>query len=62
MKVCKSPHNKSVILCLDNLTYTKHADVYSGCKRWGARVIYTFLGRTELIRLVKEIAQGTVGL
>jgi hypothetical protein len=49
-----------VLNCLDNETYAKYANVYSGCKRWGVRGIYTFLGGTGLWGLVKEFAQGTI--
>ena len=60
MQITKSPHNRYILSCLDNETYVKYATVYSGCKRWGVRGIYTFLGGTGLIGIAKELAQGTV--
>ena len=60
MQVTKPLHNRYVLHCLDNATYAKYANVYSGCKRWGVRGIYTFLGGTGLWGVAKEIGQGTV--
>jgi hypothetical protein len=60
MQITKPPHNRYALNCLDNETYVKYADVYSGCKRWGVRGIYAFLGTTNLWGVAKEIAQGTV--
>ena len=60
MQVVKPPHNHYVFSCLDDETYIKYADVYSGCKRWGVRGIYTFLGGTNLFGVVKEISKGTI--
>ena len=60
MQVVKPPHNRYILSCLDEDTYTKYADVYSGCKRWGVRGIYTFLGGTSLFGVVKEVAKGTI--
>ena len=60
MQVVKPPHNRYILSCLDEDTYTKYADVYSGCKRWGVRGIYTFLGGTGLFGVVKEVAKGTI--
>ena len=60
MQIVKPPHNRYILSCLDEDTYTKYADVYSGCKRWGVRGIYTFLGGTGLFGVVKEVAKGTV--
>lgn len=48
MQITNPPHNLYVLSCLDNATYVKYANVYSGCKRWGVRRIYTFLGGTGL--------------
>ena len=41
-------------------TYVKYATVYSGCKRWGVRGIYTFLGGTGLWGVARDFTQGTV--
>ena len=60
MQISKPGHNKYALSCLDNATYVKYANVYSGCKRWGVRGIYTFLGGTGLWGVVKEVAQGNV--
>jgi hypothetical protein len=60
MQITKPPHNKYALNCLDNATYVKYANVYSGCKRWGIRGIYAFLGGTGLWGVVKEVAQGSV--
>jgi hypothetical protein len=59
MQIVKSPHNRYVLCGLDNATYVHYVDVYSGCKRWGVRGIYTFLCGTGLWGVVKEVAQGT---
>ena len=60
MQISKPPHTKYALYCLDDEIYIKYANVYSGCKRWGVRGIYTFLGGTGLWGVVKEISQGTV--
>jgi len=60
MQICKPPHNRYALCRLDNETYVKHATAYSGCKRWGVRGIYTFLGGTGLFGVAKEITQGTI--
>ena len=60
MQIIKPPHNRYVLSCLDNETYVKYSTVYSGCKRWGVRGIYTFLGGTGLWGVAKEVAQGSV--
>jgi hypothetical protein len=60
MKITKPPHNRYALHCLDECTYTKYANVYSGCKRWGVRGIYTFLGGTGLWGIVREAAKRTV--
>ena len=60
MQITKPPHNRYVLSCLDNETYVKYSTVYSSCKRWGVRGIYTFLGGTGLWGVVKEVAQGSV--
>ena len=60
MQIIKPPHNRYALRCLDNETYVKYATVYSGCKRWGVRGIYTFLGGTGLWGVVKEVAKGSV--
>ena len=60
MQITKPPHNRYALNYLDNATYVKYANVYSGCKRWGVRGIYTFLCGTELWGVVKEVAEGTV--
>jgi len=59
MQITKPPHNRYILNCLDNETYVKYSTVYSGCKRWGVRGIYTFLGGTGLWGVAKEVAQGT---
>ena len=60
MQISKPPHNRYVLSCLNNETYVKYSSVYSGCKRWGVRGIYIFLGGTELWGVAKEALQGTV--
>lgn len=60
MKITKPLHNGYALSCLDNATYVKYATVYSGCKRWGVRGIYTFLGGTRLGGVAKEVAQGSI--
>ena len=60
MQITKPPHNRYILSCLDNETYVKYSTVYSGCKRWGVRGIYTFLGGTELWGVAKGVAQGSV--
>lgn len=60
MQICKPPHNRYALSCLDNETYVKYANAYSGCKRWGVRGIYIFLGGTGLWGVAKEVAQGSV--
>ena len=60
MQITKPPHNRYILNCLDNETYVKYSTVYSGCKRWGVRGIYTFLGGTKLWSVAKEVAQGSV--
>jgi len=60
MQITKPPHKRYVLYCLDNETYVKYANTYLGCKRWGVRGIYTFLGGTRLWGVAKEVAQGTV--
>ena len=60
MQITKPPHNRYALNCLDNATYVKYVTVYSGCKRWGVRGIYTFLGGTGLWGVAKEVAQGSV--
>ena len=60
MQITKPLHNRYALSCLNNATYVKYADVYSGCKRWGVRGIYTFLGGTGLWGVAKEVAKGSV--
>lgn len=60
MQIVKPPHNRYALFCLDEDSYIRYANVYSGCKRWGVRGIYAFLGGTGLLGVVKELAQGTV--
>ena len=60
MQITKPPHNRYALNCLDNATYVKYANVYSSCKCWGIRAIYTFLGVTGLWDVAKEVAQGSV--
>jgi len=60
MQITKPPHKRYALYCLDNETYVKYANTYSGCKRWGVRGIYTFLSGTGLWGVAKEVAQGTV--
>ena len=60
MQITKPFHKNYALYCLDNETYVKYANVYSGCKRWGVRGIYTFLAGTGLWGVAKELAKGTV--
>ena len=60
MRMVKPPHNRYILSCLDNCTYVKYAEVYSGCKRWGVRGIYAFLTGTGLYGVAKEAVKGTV--
>lgn len=60
MKITKPPHTKYTLSCLDNETYVNYAHAYSGCKRWGVRGIYAFLGGTGLWGVAKDFAKGTV--
>jgi len=60
MQITKPPHNRYALSCLDNATYVKYANVYSGYKRWGVRGIYTFLGGTGIWGVAKEVARGSV--
>jgi hypothetical protein len=60
MKICKPPHNRYALCRLDNVTYVKYTTAYSGCKRWGVRGIYAFLGGTSLFGVAKEVAKGTI--
>jgi len=60
MQITKPPHNKYALNCLDNGTYVKYANVYSVCKCWGVRGIYTFIGGTGLWGVAKEVLQGCV--
>jgi hypothetical protein len=60
MQICKPPHNRYALRGLSTDTYIKYATAYSGCKRWGVRGIYTFLGGTGLFGVAKELAQGTL--
>ena len=60
MQISKPSHKRYALYCLDNETYVKYANAYSGSKRWGVRGIYTFLGGTGLWGVAKEVAQGTV--
>jgi hypothetical protein len=60
MQICKPPHNRYALRGLSTDTYIKYATAYSGCKRWGVRGIYTFLGGTGLFGVAKEIAKVTV--
>lgn len=60
MKIIKPLHKKYALHSLDNETYVKYANAYSGYKRWGVRGIYIFLGGTGLWGVAKEVVQGTV--
>ena len=60
MQITKPPHNRYALSSLDNSTYVKYATAYSGCKRWGIRGIYAFVGGVGLWGVVKEVTQGTV--
>ena len=60
MQVLKPPHNRYILSCLDNSTYTKYTDAYSNCKRWGVRGIYVFLSGTSLYGVVKEVTKDTI--
>ena len=44
--------------CLDNSTYIKYATAYAGCKRWGVRGIYTFLGGTGLLQIKLKLIEA----
>ena len=46
--------------CLDNETYVKYANAYSGCNPWGGSRNIHLLGGTGLLGVAKEFAQGTV--
>ena len=48
MQIEKPPHNRYALKCLNNSTNIKYADMYSSCKRWGVKGIYTFLGSPGL--------------
>ncbi len=60
MQICKPPHNRYALCRLDNETYVKYTIAYSGCKRWGVRGVYVFLGGTDLFGVAKEVAKGAV--
>ena len=60
MQVVKPPHNRYALSFLDNHTYVKYATTYSGCKRWGVRGIYAFLGGTGLFGIAQEALKGQV--
>ena len=60
MQITKPIHKRYALNCLDNQTYVKYANAYSGCKRWGVRGIYTFLVGTGVWGVAKEVAHGTV--
>ena len=60
MQITKPSHKRYALYCLDNETYTKYSNAYSGCKRWGVQGICTFLGGTGLWGVAKEVAQSTV--
>lgn len=60
MQIVKPPHSRYALRCLDDDCYGKYALVYSGCKRWGVRGIYAFLGGTGLWGIVQDIGKGTV--
>ncbi len=55
MKIIKPLHKKYALHCLDNETYVKYANAYSGYKRWGVRGIYIFLGGTRLWGVRKKL-------
>lgn len=59
MQIVKPPHHRYALRFLDNDCYVKYATVYSGCKRWGVRGIYAFLGGTGLWGIVEDIGKGT---
>ena len=54
MQICKPLHNRYALVFMSNETYVKYATVYSGCKRWGVRGVYSFLGGTELVGVAKD--------
>lgn len=60
MKIVKPPHNHYILSCLDDRTYEKYAEIYSGCKRWDVRGIYAFLSCTGLYDAAKETLRGTI--
>jgi hypothetical protein len=60
MQISKPPHNHYILCNLDNETYVKYTIAYSGCKRWGVRGIYAFLGGIGLFGVAKEILKSTV--
>lgn len=53
-------HSRYALCRLDNATYVKYATVYSGCKRYGVRGVYIFLGGTGLWGVAKEVTKGTI--
>ena len=69
MELSKPLHNKFIFHGLDEKTYTKYAETYSKCKKYGFRGISAFVSRSRwntsrivLIWLVKRriITEGTL--
>lgn len=59
-KFTKPPHNKFLLQCLDDIIYSKYANLYAHCKKWGVRGVYAFVTSTGLYGVAKEVAQGTI--
>lgn len=60
MQISKPFHNRYILNCVDNCTYGRYAEVYSGCKRWGVRAIYAFLSVTGLVGRGKGVVKGNI--
>jgi hypothetical protein len=60
MQLAKPFHNRYLLNGVDNCTYIRYVEVYSGCKRWGVRGIYVFLMGIGLFGVVKEVLKGTL--
>lgn len=58
MELSKPVHNKYLLHAMDEKSYQKYLCLYSNCKRWGVRGIYSFLLGTELYDVVKEAVGG----
>ena len=60
MKMVKPTHDRYSLSYLDNCTYVKYAEVYSGSKRWCVCGMYAFLTGTRLYGVTKEELNGTL--